>query len=297
MATHVLRQDAFRAAGRSQDARDWYGRSMAEYPDDPTRLLLNTRVAPGPDDARAAGYERALRLDPASAWARIALVYELLREREKTAAYGRRRADLGYRDEAAAAEQRAARCLERAEGLAREAIARAPLLAAAHGALADVLLLRCRLCEPQERPPLEMEALEAAERCAGLSPGHPDVLLRLARALHGAAQDEDAAEALAEAIEIAPRDFVLHANLGRVLLDLREDEEALASLETAHGLRPRDVDVLLNLGVARFRTGDTVGARRAFLDASDLAPDDPRPIERLATIHAEDAGTPSGGAE
>jgi tetratricopeptide (TPR) repeat protein len=282
--SHALRQDALAALGRGAEARAWYESAAAASPGDPARALLAARTAPRDGGLRERSYRAALAMEPHSVWARIALAYEIAHAARDESDRATALADTGYAVESLEASANAqARSVE-AEQLAEEVAAEQPKLAAAYGAVADVLMAARR----NVRGERATAAVKAAEKAALLDPGSAASWARVARARRLASDDAGAVAAYKQAIDLAPRDAALRAEQGRVLLDLRLDADAEAALAEAARLVPEDVGVAVNRGVALFRRGEWSAARAQFEHASRLAPLDPRPLEGLALTLAEE---------
>lgn len=282
--SHAVRQDALAALGRTDEMRAWYEAAAVSVPGDPARALLAARVVPREGGLREAAYRAALGAEPSSVWARIALAYEIAHaahdESEKSTAL----ADAGFPSESLTASIHAQSLVAEAAQLAEQVAAEKPELAAAHGAVADVLMSSRR----NFRGERARRALDAAEKASRLDSTAAASWARLARARRLAPDDAGAAEAYERAIEIAPRDAALRAELGRVLLDLRRNDDAEEVLAEAQRLAPDDAGVAINRGVALFRTRRHADARRQFERASLLAPLDPRPLEALALTLADE---------
>ena len=282
--SHALRQDALAALGRGSDALAWYAAAAAAAPGDAARALLAARVTPREGGARETAYRAALAAAPGSAWCRIALAYEIAHVAHDESEQATTLADTGFPRESLEASDRARAHLVEASALAEAVAKEQPGLAAAHGAVADVLMTTRRNIGGD----FAKRALDSAAEAARLDPGSAASWSRLARARRLAPDDPGAAEAYGRAIEIAPRDAALRAEMGRVLLDLRRNSDAAEALAEAQRLAPEDVGVAVNRGVALFRMRDLPAARAEFERASKLAPLDPRPYEALALTLSEE---------
>lgn len=281
--SHQLRQDAFTALSRETQAREWYSAEAASHPEDAARALLAARLTSRLDGARETAYRAALKLDPSSPWARIALAYELVRVAADDHARATAFADTGFRVDADAARAHARSARAEATDLAESVVADRPDLAEAHGVLADVLMSGIRTPGDPRAP----VAGRAAEEAARIDPASAAAWARVGRSRHERADDAGAAEALKRAVSLAPDDAGSWKNLGRVLLELRKDSDARSALEEAARLAPADAEVALNHAVALFRLGKTEAAAREFARAAKLTPSDPRPFEGIALARAE----------
>ena len=281
--SHAVRQDALAALGRTDEMRAWYEAAAVSVPGDPARALLAARVTPREGGLREAAYRAALAAEPASVWARIALAYEIAHAAHDEAEKSTTLADTGFPSESLTASIRAQSLVAEAAQLAEKAASEHPELAAAHGAVADVLMSSRRNFAQRAK-----RALEAAEKASRLDSASAASWARLGRARRLAPDDAGAAEAYERAIEIAPRDAALRAELGRVLLDLRRNDDAEEVLAEAQRLDPSDAGVAINRGVALFRTREHAAARQQFERASLLAPLDPRPLQALALTLADE---------
>jgi tetratricopeptide (TPR) repeat protein len=290
--SHTLRQDALVALGQEAEARVWYAEEETRHPEDAARVLLSARLASRTAGARESGYRAALKLDPSSPWARIALAYELDRVAEDERTRATALADGGFRADADAARARSKTARAEAVALAEKAVADRPDLAATQGALADVLLSRG--LGPGD--PATATAVKAAETAANIDSGSAAAWNRVGRARRARSDDAGAAIAFGRACDIAPEEAVFKANLGRVLLDLRRDVAARDTLSQAAKLAPGDEAVAVNYGVALFRNGRLKAAENEFERASRLAPSDPRPFEGMALARGE-LGDREGAAD
>jgi Tfp pilus assembly protein PilF len=282
--SHALRQDALAALGREAETRVWYEAQAAAAPADPARALLAARSTPREGGMREAAYRGALAMEPGSVWARIALAYEIAHAARDETERAMTLADEGFPTESLEAQLRAHAHMLEAEHLSKEVVTEQPGLAAAHGAVADVLMASRRTV----RGPRAADALEAAEKAARLDPAAAASWARVARARRLAPDDAGAAAAYERAIGIAPRDGALRAEFGRVLLDLRRNADAAEMLAEAARLVPDDVGVAVNRGVALFRVRELAAARAQFERATRLAPLDPRAFEGLALTLSEE---------
>jgi Flp pilus assembly protein TadD len=290
--SHALRQDALVALGQEADARAWYADEAERHPEDAARALLAGRLAPRAGAVRETAYRVALKIDPSSVWARIALAYELARIANDDRTRATSLADGGFSADADAARGHAKAARAEAESLAKAVAAERPDLAAAQGALADVLLSG----DLGPGDPDTAVAARAAEAAAHIDSGSAEAWGRAGRARRARSDDAGAVIAFTRAADLAPDDPVLKGNLGRVLLDLRRDGAARDVLEEAARLAPGDAVVAANHAVALFRTGRLDAAAREFGRAAELAPSDPRPLAGMALARSE-LGDRAGAAE
>lgn len=75
----------------------------------------------------------------------------------------------------------------------------------------------------------------------------------------------------------------------RGLSALAAGNPALAESLLAHGADSHDPTLLANLALARMKLGQIDAAMTGFRKAADLVPEDPRPLEYMAVMAAEDA--------
>ena len=106
-------------------------------------------------------------------------------------------------------------------------------------------------------------------------PRHADALHLLGLVAHQSGNNPGAEDLIRQAIAIAPRAAVYHANLGVVLIQTRRMQEAAAALRRAVRLQPADFGAQSNLGVALSAIGDHDGAIKAAGAALRLRPGDP----------------------
>lgn len=115
----------------------------------------------------------------------------------------------------------------------------------------------------------------------------PDVTL-FARAAETAAALEQSAEALAfagKALELGPKSAEAHVAQANALLAAGSDTEAAHALEEALRLAPRDATLRLQFGdVLLHNLHQPERARQAWEEARTIAPLDPAPWQRLATL-------------
>lgn len=280
--THLLRQDALRAAEGDAAVRSWYERAAAAAPLDGTRALLAARTQPRDARRRARAYDAARELDPGSPWGAIAVSSEALAEADDLERRAMDLLDRGFVAQSADVRRTIGPALDLAEGAARAAVQLGPELAEAHAARAEALL--ARRARSSSFP--VAEALAAARQAVALDPTEPRFEALLSRALRSASDDPGAARALERALRLAPDDATLLAGLGRVRLDLGDDRGARSALERAVDRNPDDVAAWLNLGVALHRLGDSAGAVAAIRRAERLDADDPRILQALAFAYA-----------
>jgi predicted TPR repeat methyltransferase len=98
---------------------------------------------------------------------------------------------------------------------------------------------------------------------------------------------EKAAEAMAQAASIDPREPVIHAELGALLGAIGRKEEALQSLGASLELDPNQVLVWVNLANIANELGNKTLAEQAFLAALELAPDSPEGLAGLGLLYIE----------
>jgi tetratricopeptide (TPR) repeat protein len=276
--SHVVYQDALRGLGREDELLAAYAPVAADG-SDASRVLLAHRALPAQGGARETGYRRAVALDPQAAWPRLALAYELARRGTQALDEQERLTREGFSVPAEEAGTRGTASLEEAEALALAVAADHPRLAAAHGAVSDVVARAHSLGRRQAR---QAQAFEAAQRAVDLDPADPRAQVRLANAARRSSDDDTAADALQEAVALSGGDAGIRALFGRVLLDLRRDAEARRQLERAADALPDDMAILVNLGVALYRLEEFADAVELYEFAYQRAPDDPRPLEGLA---------------
>jgi predicted O-linked N-acetylglucosamine transferase (SPINDLY family) len=138
-----------------------------------------------------------------------------------------------------------------------------------------------RVIEPLQRG--DAGAAEALART--LRGDHPDDA-ELAR-LHGVAllmlgRTAEAADAMQEALHIAPANVEAQSNLASALLAEGKTGEAVELLERAVAARPGDAALRNNLANALRAAGDDAAAREAYLDALAIEPNHFNAIVNLA---------------
>ncbi|MGH7822771.1 MAG: tetratricopeptide repeat protein, partial [Candidatus Binatia bacterium] len=101
-----------------------------------------------------------------------------------------------------------------------------------------------------------------------------------------------AAEALAEAAELEPRDPGLQHRLGRAYLEIEDHHRAKAALDRAIALEPLRASAHYDRGVALERLYDLGGARDSYARALELDPSSEgyrRSLERVERVFASPA--------
>ncbi|HMB68116.1 MAG TPA: hypothetical protein VKU85_02355 [bacterium] len=116
---------------------------------------------------------------------------------------------------------------------------------------------------------------ERLTREAGGDPEDPDQRFQAAVLLARAGKADAAVEMYGRVLEAAPGHVDAMNNLALLLArDEARRDEALALIEEAVRRAPEDGYVLASRAEIRWRAGDRAGARRDFLEALDLIPDD-----------------------
>ena len=139
--------------------------------------------------------------------------------------------------------------------------------------------LGCVLLSLLASPPL---------RAAPLADASFQFLMAQSLAQEGAYQE--ALEAFATAVELAPDEAIIRLEYAELLFRLTRVESAARQLREARRLAPRDVDVLRLLGQVHLRLGDSEpGARDRALEALEelrkLRPEDVESMVSLAQIY------------
>ncbi|HUF73604.1 MAG TPA: tetratricopeptide repeat protein [Gammaproteobacteria bacterium] len=115
-------------------------------------------------------------------------------------------------------------------------------------------------------------ARETLERYWRLGGYEPTALMRLARALIDAGNNETAIEVLEALVLVTPLDESVHADLGDLLLETRP-ADALTEFTVLAALEPHDqASVNLRLAKAHMALGDTGKATEHLLYALEIAP-------------------------
>lgn len=98
---------------------------------------------------------------------------------------------------------------------------------------------------------------------------------------------EKAAEAMAQAVSIEPREAVVHAERGALLGAIGRKEEALQSLGASLELDPNQALVWIDLANISNELGNKALAEQAFIVALELAPDSPEGLAGLGLLYIE----------
>ncbi len=209
-------------------ARELLAAAIAARPDDPRYQanLARTLRAAGRHAEAIDAYERALRLDPANAVARI---------------------DLGNLLVGADRVAEAADCF-------RRAIEVAPASAAAHEGLGFALLRQHR----------EDDALAAFERAVALDPESPGAHANLGGLHLSKGRPEAAVPCFRRAVALVPQSAELHTNLGVALQSGGALDDALAAYDAALGLDPSNARALGAKGIVLARLGRASQAAEIF---------------------------------
>jgi Flp pilus assembly protein TadD len=142
-------------------------------------------------------------------------------------------------------------------------------------------------------------AVEEFRAALALAPGEAGLEARLAEALAGAGQLDEAARALRRAVELEPSEAAHHNNLGTLLVETGELTEGLAEFERAAALDPaRAATYQYNQGAAllnakRLREAVTMLRRAA---RSDRTPAIAHYFLGVALFEAEESESTAGTA-
>ncbi|HZG89597.1 MAG TPA: tetratricopeptide repeat protein [Pseudonocardia sp.] len=201
--------------------------------------------------------------------------------------------------------------LDRAEEVARTALAANPQDPALLGALSAVLLNADRPAEGlaaaeaavAARPDDERahrlrslhlarlgrhaEAVEAADRCVALLPDEPAPASAYARALQGAGRHQEAVQVAHRVVEMAPDvagSHLLLADISSELRDRRSRATARAAYERTLRLDPENVVARHDLALLDLRARRPARALRGLLDAGRLAPAVPEVLRTVTAV-------------
>lgn len=140
-------------------------------------------------------------------------------------------------------------------------------------------------------------ALEKTETAARLNPFNSTPLLVRSNLLLRQGQDEAAAEALGEAIERDPANYVSRVFLGNLQAGrLNQPEKAVENYELALEQIPRDTGLISALALARTRVDDLEGARLEYEKLVELEKITPRGLFNLGKVYVR-TGDPEKGVE
>ena len=140
-------------------------------------------------------------------------------------------------------------------------------------------------------------ALEKTGTAARLNPFDSTPLLVQSNLLLRQGQDEAAAEALRDAIERDPANYVSRVSLGNLQAGrLNQPEEAVKSYRRALEQVPRDTGLISALALALTRVDDLEGARREYEKLVELEKISPRGLFNLGKIYVR-TGEPEKGVE
>jgi len=251
--SHLLHQDLARGEKGLGHLDGEYVSLARELPRSADADVLLVRARAASPEERIAGYQGAAVKDPAAPWPRIALAIartELARELLRRASAKERD---GFAEEAKRLRAEARASADRARTEAERAVALAPALSPAHGALGHALAAAVELAPPEgdkERREVRGRALDVLGKALSLDPGDPALLLDRALVLRDAGDMEGAARDLETAAAAAPRDPRILAARARNLSDLRRLQEATDAWREAVDAAPGDPDLRVDLGTA-----------------------------------------------
>jgi tetratricopeptide (TPR) repeat protein len=249
--SHLLHQDLARGEAGRGSLDGEYAAIAKELPASADAGLLLARAQRVPRERKIEAYQAAAVKEPAAPWPRIALATARTEFARETTARAAARERDGFAEEAGRLRGEAKASLERARTEGERAVALAPDLAAAHGALGHALAATADLVPEADKSRREIlrRALESFGRALALDPGDPSLLL--GRGLLLAASDRKAAaKDLDLAAAAAPLDPVVLAARARNLSEAGLHEEALAAWRVAVEAAPRLPDLRVDLGTA-----------------------------------------------
>ena len=110
------------------------------------------------------------------------------------------------------------------------------------------------------------------QQTADLEPQDPQRQLRLARTLLGTGQLAEAEEAARRAAELQPELVEAHDLLSVIMERQHRTAEAVAAAQRAADLLPQDAGRQHRIGMLLFQSGDMAGAEQALKHAMRLAP-------------------------
>jgi Flp pilus assembly protein TadD len=131
-------------------------------------------------------------------------------------------------------------------------------------------------------------ALDAAERALKKRPGSLALLSRRAYLLSQAGQLDEASDALALVLQ-KRFDADTAAELGFVRLRQKNLPDAVSLIRRALKKEPRFARAHYYLGLALYAQGDLTEAERAYREADQLGPEDPRALSALCEVYAQSA--------
>ena len=140
-------------------------------------------------------------------------------------------------------------------------------------------------------------ALEKARMAARFNPFDSTPLAVQSNLLQQQGQNEAAAQALEEAVERDPANYVNLVYLGNLQASrLNRPKDAVRSYERALKKIPRDTGLIFALAQARTRVGDLEGAKREYEKLVEFEKIPPRGLFNLGKIYVR-TGAPERGVE
>lgn len=138
----------------------------------------------------------------------------------------------------------------------------------------DVNRLMSGAVEAHRQGRLE-DAMAAYDRILAGAPDQPDALHYRGMLRHQTGDSAGAAEDMARALALRPRDANFRFNLAEVLREAGRPDESLPHYKKIVELAPGDGDARFGLANAQFDLGDYAGAVRSYQAAARAIPDDP----------------------
>ena len=148
----------------------------------------------------------------------------------------------------------------------------------------DTHVLLARIHLDAGRP---QQARAGLLRALELDPGSGMANFEYGRLLYHQGRYAEASDHFRRALPSRPRDFRLHYQLGRALHRAGQAEAALVSYRRALALERRP-ETLVAIGALHLLDGRTGRARTRFLEALELAPDNPEAHVNLALMDTEE---------
>jgi len=308
------------AEQRPQEARRRFEQLIARDPKNESALLalaeIQARTGAAPQEVGET-LQRAIAADPQSLRARVALVDLLVAQRDGKAALTAAQAATGV----APNDPRVLAALARAQEVAGEyyqAVDSLQKLAASQPEAAQPLQQLAALHLRQRQPERALDALRRAQRIAPdsaqvrlaisaalLFAGRPDDALKEARAvqaafprlaaghtleseIHGHRRDWPRAERAArEAIRLEPRAAGHAVRLHAVLIAAGKQADAASHARRWLAEQPRDPLMRMHLADLALRAQDYRSAHTLYLQAVEVAPDNPVALNNLAWVAGE----------
>ena len=273
--SHLLHQD-LATAGAAVEAVEAIAKEYTalsrERPGDAAADVLAVRALPAATETRLAGYQAAAVKDPAAPWPRVALATERADHARELVQRAEARERAGFPDDGKKLRAEARTSLDRARTEGERAVAVAPGLAAAHGALAHALAVAADLVpmEDRARRDLRGRAIERLGAALRIDGGDPRLLAARGMLLREVERGAEAQADLDAAALAAPADPAILAARARNLQETGRPDLAAEAWKKAAAAAPADPALRVDCASALAREGRWKDALEQYRRADAL---------------------------